>query len=164
MEDGSRVYKEAYRTCKREYDSVLKKYEAVRHSMGVKTAVIRLLPILAGVVLLLGALYYLLPSHRDVLGFLLPAAGVGLALGFGGYIVSLAFGGASERDSQRIERLRSIVEELDDAWVEKDPAEAAVRSAYLERELRKTQRYSVSGIRERVMNGARSSEDGGESR
>ncbi len=153
MGDNGRIFKEAYRTCKREYDTLIKKYDSVRRSGSWQAALKWMLPVLLGAAILYAAVCFLLPGVRPAATALFVIFEIGFAIGCAGYILSLIFGGSGADAKLRVSRLSSILEQLDEAWVDNDVNEATMRMINAERELRKTQRYSVSGIRDRVMSG-----------
>ena len=161
MADNGRIYKEAYRTCRREYDTLIKKYEPVRSGSSWLHPLKWMLPVLAGAALLYVLLYFIAPGRRMTLTPAFICIEVGLAIGFAAYLAFLYFGRSGQKEQLRVNRLNSILEQLDEAWVANDLNESTMRAVNAERELRKTQRYSVAGIRERVLNGINSDETEG---
>ena len=67
MADNGRIYKEAYRTCRREYDTLIKKYEPVRSGSSWLRPLKWMLPVLAGAALIYVLLYFIAPGRRMTL-------------------------------------------------------------------------------------------------
>lgn len=150
MEDNGRIFKEAYRTCKREYDTLQKRYSSVSAKSSVTDRLKWMIPVLVGLALVFAAVYILVPAFRPKALYVFICAEAGLLLSFSAYTAYTLFGGRSERDSAGMTRLASIIDELDEAWVANDANEAAKRRITAEREKRQTG-GSAYGVRRRVM-------------
>ena len=149
MEDNGRVYKDAYRTCKREYDSLEKKYAAAQSGASVSGMLKWMLPVLLGTAVLFVLVYILLPACRVKAVGAFICVEVGLLLSFGAYFTYSILSGRSGQDNKRMERLASILEELDEAWLANDANEAAKRRITAERQGR--QQAGQYSVRERVL-------------
>lgn len=149
MEDNGRVYKDAYRTCKREYDSLEKKYSTVESGASAGSMLKWMLPVLFGVAVAFLLVYLLLPACRPRALNAFICVEAGLALGFGAYLAYALLFRRSGSDSKRMERLASIIEELDEAWLANDANEAAKRRISAERQGR--QQSAQYSVRERVL-------------
>ena len=158
MEDNGRIFKEAYRTCQREYDTLQKRYFGVGGGGSLIGLLKWMLPVLIGAALIFVVLYLVFPTVRPTLLFTFICVEAGLLLCFAAYAVYNMFVGSGERDNDRMNRLASIVDELDKAWVANDANEAAMRRINAERDQHKGSTY---GVRSRVLG---ISDDEGEDR
>lgn len=148
MEDNSRVFKDAYRTCKREYDSLAKRYEAVESRGSLSSLLKWMLPVLAAAAVVFVLAYLLIPAWRPGATTVFICVEAGLALSFGAYIAYSLLGGKGGQDEKRMKRLSEIVDELDEAWLANDANEAAKRRISAERQGRQN---APNSVRERVL-------------
>lgn len=148
MEDNARVFKDAYRTCRREYDSLAKKYGSVKSGASLQGMLKWMAPVLAAVALAFAAVYVFIPQVRPYALCVFLCVEVGLITGFVAYVAYSLLSGKAAKDSKRMARIEGILAELDEAWLANDANEAAKRRITAERQERQAAQYST---RERVL-------------
>lgn len=161
MEDNGRVYKDAYRTCRREYDSLAKKFSSGKGGYTVRSLIKWMLPVLGVVAAAFAAVWFLAPGARHYALKVFCCLEGGLAISFLIFLAYKLIAGKSGSDSRRMERLEGILEELDEAWLAHDANEAAKRRISEERLGR--QQLGQYSVRERVFSNSQNvSADEGE--